>query len=523
VLKPLGEILFGRVCPAGVVTSTNEKCRYAKRAGDEPVFAVVADAADSLLEGHLAFRDRQVLRPAKKDKIVKIAVQRGAIRYAAEKKGDKWTLTSPVGEDADESAVGRYLDRMNDLTAEKVAAEDAKGNEKALAGYGLDKPSGWFEIAEETSADPKVQKVLIGKPSASGGLYAMVPGGDLVYELSRYAADDTGGEFVRRSLMAFDKTKAKSVTVASRHGEMRLVKTGLGWSVEKPGPAAPADKDKVEALLSALAALGAERVVEYAPAGLASFGLEKPAVSVTVETDDGRKQSVLIGDGLSGGTFRYAKVPDRASVFALDKAAADKLEAPPADFRSKAPPAPKPAQANEPPKAAGEEKPAAATIDAKALPRVTIRTERGNIVLDLFEDQAPNTVANFIGLAEKGFYNGLTFHRVIHQPDEFMIQGGCPRGDGSGDAGYKFADECKGNPHKVVRGMLCMANSGPDTNGSQFFIVTAKACPWLDGKHTVFGTVVEGQDVVDKIQQGDKMTAVEVNRKRREKYEVRKL
>jgi peptidyl-prolyl cis-trans isomerase B (cyclophilin B) len=115
-------------------------------------------------------------------------------------------------------------------------------------------------------------------------------------------------------------------------------------------------------------------------------------------------------------------------------------------------------------------------------------------VIELFSDDAPKTVANFEKLAGDGFYNGVIFHRVI--PD-FMVQGGDPTGTGSGGPGYQFEDEF--NDQKVVRGALAMANSGPNTNGSQFFIVTADACPWLDGKHTVFGRVTDGMDVVDTI------------------------
>jgi cyclophilin family peptidyl-prolyl cis-trans isomerase len=124
----------------------------------------------------------------------------------------------------------------------------------------------------------------------------------------------------------------------------------------------------------------------------------------------------------------------------------------------------------------------------------TLHTNHGPIRLELFPDDAPKTVANFEQLARDGFYDGLTFHRVI--PD-FMIQGGCPRGDGTGGPGYTFEDEF--NQHKVVRGALAMANAGPNTNGSQFFIVTTEAASWLDGKHTVFGEVTEGMDVVDRI------------------------
>jgi cyclophilin family peptidyl-prolyl cis-trans isomerase len=129
----------------------------------------------------------------------------------------------------------------------------------------------------------------------------------------------------------------------------------------------------------------------------------------------------------------------------------------------------------------------------------TIHTSMGDIELELFDEDAPKTVENFTKLAGDGFYDGLVFHRVI--PD-FMIQGGCPRGDGTGDAGYKFEDEF--NDHPIVRGTLAMANAGPNTNGSQFFIVTAPATPWLDGKHTAFGQVTAGQDVVDAISAVDR-------------------
>ena len=124
----------------------------------------------------------------------------------------------------------------------------------------------------------------------------------------------------------------------------------------------------------------------------------------------------------------------------------------------------------------------------------TLHTNHGQIQVELFDEDAPATVGNFVKLARDGFYDGVIFHRVI--PD-FMIQGGDPTGTGSGGPGYQFEDEI--NDHKVVRGALAMANAGPGTNGSQFFIVTTDAAPWLDGKHTVFGHVTEGMDVVDAI------------------------
>ena len=124
-----------------------------------------------------------------------------------------------------------------------------------------------------------------------------------------------------------------------------------------------------------------------------------------------------------------------------------------------------------------------------------LSTDAGDMTVGFYYDSAPNAIANFLRLAQEGFYDGLTFHRVIK---DFMIQGGDPTGTGTGGPGYTFEDEF--NENKIVRGALAMANAGPNTNGSQFFIVTTEAAPWLDGKHTVFGRVVEGMEAVDAIE-----------------------
>jgi peptidyl-prolyl cis-trans isomerase B (cyclophilin B) len=152
------------------------------------------------------------------------------------------------------------------------------------------------------------------------------------------------------------------------------------------------------------------------------------------------------------------------------------------------------------------------------LPRATISTTKGDIEVELFENEAPNTVGNFVSLAEKKFFNGLKFHRVIAF---FMIQGGDPQGTGSGGPGYAFKDELGAGHRKHFRGTLSMANSGPDTNGSQFF-VTHIPTLWLDGKHTVFGRVLKGTDVVDKIGTGDEIKEVKITRKRDHEYKVEK-
>jgi len=150
------------------------------------------------------------------------------------------------------------------------------------------------------------------------------------------------------------------------------------------------------------------------------------------------------------------------------------------------------------------------------LPQIQIQTDRGNMTIEMFEDDAPNTVANMIYLIEKGYYDGLNFHRVI--PD-FMIQGGCPQGTGTGGPGYDFDDECTPERRHDSAGILSMANAGPGTNGSQFFI-THGPTPHLDGKHTVFGKVTEGLEVVNEIKQDDVMEKVLVLQKRDHVYEV---
>ena len=148
-------------------------------------------------------------------------------------------------------------------------------------------------------------------------------------------------------------------------------------------------------------------------------------------------------------------------------------------------------------------------IDAGKAYTATFETPRGNIVCELFAKDAPNTVNNFVFLAREGFYDGTTFHRVIA---DFMIQGGDPTGSGSGGPGYRFLDELKNNPRQHKVGSLSMANAGPNTNGSQFFI-THIATDWLDGKHTVFGQVVSGQQAVDAVLQGDVLKSVKIEEK----------
>ena len=146
-------------------------------------------------------------------------------------------------------------------------------------------------------------------------------------------------------------------------------------------------------------------------------------------------------------------------------------------------------------------------IDEKAVYEVTMHTDSGIIELELYAEHAPKTVNNFVFLINDGFYDGVTFHRVIAN---FMIQGGDPTGSGMGGPGYRFADETVGNPLTHERGVISMANAGPNTNGSQFFI-THGPQPHLNGRHTVFGKVTKGQDVVDAVKQGDRMTKIEVS------------
>jgi peptidyl-prolyl cis-trans isomerase B (cyclophilin B) len=150
--------------------------------------------------------------------------------------------------------------------------------------------------------------------------------------------------------------------------------------------------------------------------------------------------------------------------------------------------------------------PPAMSIDPSKKYVATFETSRGTIVADLFAKDAPKTVNNFVFLARDGYYDGTVFHRVI---SNFMIQGGDPTATGRGGPGYKFEDETKGNPHKHQPGSLSMANSGPNTNGSQFFITHVKT-DWLDGKHTVFGKVRSGQEVVNSVQQGDQLKSVKI-------------
>ena len=146
------------------------------------------------------------------------------------------------------------------------------------------------------------------------------------------------------------------------------------------------------------------------------------------------------------------------------------------------------------------------TIDVAKTYTAKLETSRGSIVVELFTKDAPTTVNNFVFLANDKFYDGTVFHRVIN---DFMVQGGDPAGTGRGGPGYRFEDETRNNPNRHGRGVLSMANAGPNTNGSQFFI-THVNCEWLDGNHTVFGKVLSGQDVVDSVKQGDTLVSVTI-------------
>ena len=146
------------------------------------------------------------------------------------------------------------------------------------------------------------------------------------------------------------------------------------------------------------------------------------------------------------------------------------------------------------------------TIDAAKTYTAKLETSRGPIIVELFTKDAPTTVNNFAFLANDKFYDGTVFHRVIN---DFMVQGGDPTGTGRGGPGYRFEDETRNNPNRHARGVLSMANAGPNTNGSQFFL-THVNCEWLDGKHTVFGKVLSGQDVVDSVKQGDTLVSVTI-------------
>ena len=156
-----------------------------------------------------------------------------------------------------------------------------------------------------------------------------------------------------------------------------------------------------------------------------------------------------------------------------------------------------------------------AGAEKEKLPQILLKTSKGDILLELFEDEAPNTVANYVSLVEKGFYDGLKFHRVI---EDFMAQGGDPKGIGSGGPGYHIKCECYRKDHRNHdRGVISMAHAGKDTGGSQFFI-TFRATPHLDGKHTVFGHVIKGMDVVDKLKNGDVIEKATVKQKRDHEY-----
>jgi peptidyl-prolyl cis-trans isomerase B (cyclophilin B) len=508
------EIIFGNICPAGAVSGYAGRCVYAKRASDPGVFAVDASLVDTLMAGRLNFLGRRVFATGDDSKVSRIKVRKGKILYDAVLKGKVWTLLSPVSEPADTSALRRILERFTDLKASRVVADLQDG--AVLKDFGLASPHTTVELTIETPADPVSCSLQMGSSSSSGGMYVRRASGQLIYELPDHIISDIGGELISRNLTRFASDKVKSLSVTIKQKECKLIRTGRGWNIESPAPPGQADGTVVQNFLRRLQRLVALSIADYKPASLSAYGLEKATTVITVVTADGQQHQVLIGHGRNEGRERYIKIPGRSVVFVLPRATVMGLEVSAEDFR-----------------VAGSG--SAVLKPEKILPQVKLVTSAGEITFELFENDAPNTVANFIELASKGYFDGLLFHRVIK---DFMIQGGCPDGTGSGGPGYAFADETHGNPHKVVKYTLCMANRGANTNGSQFFIVTKAACPWLDGKHTVFGRVIAGKKIVDSIGtcrtrtvgnrpgvpvQKQKILRIEILKKRNHEYRVRKL
>ncbi|MBI3099133.1 MAG: peptidylprolyl isomerase [Planctomycetes bacterium] len=422
-----------------------------------------------------------------------------------------WSLTAPRALPAQKLVVENVVTTLSMLTLTEVAPA------RELKEYGLDQPR-WtfsFELTpksdEKKAPDDKEKKeppappasnekyaIHVGSAKDADNYYAKREDSSAVIVIAKYSVDAVGkppNDFIDRTVFGFNSEDLATLSIAGPEGAAELVKKESGWEIISPAPG-PAHPAKLRDAVQMLGTLKALHIADEKPE--AEYGLEEAsAYRIAMKMKDESKKELWLGKSVENvGT--YAKCGSAGKVVYV-LAAADV-----ARFRLKQEDLPAP--------------------PAEVLPLVVIHTDKGDILLELFEEDAPNSVANFINLIEKKFYDGLAWHRVIA---DFMIQGGDPNSrdadpsnDGQGGPGYRIRDEFSARKHE--RGTLSMANSGPDTNGSQFFI-THKPTEWLDGKHSVFGRVLSGQDVVDKIQQGDKMTSIEVRQKRNHPYEPVKL
>lgn len=435
---------------------------------------------------------------------------------------DAWVVSNRENYPADTNVVTRALGLLGRLNVAYVASVSGDRDER----FGLDDEY----ITLTVRADGKTSRLSLGNigPEYSS---TFVRYGDepRIFNITprltgHFPANPS--HWLKKNIWDIDSQQVERLHVEWDDQEILIAKEAEGWMLKKPleGLMRPADATSLTSAFSGL------RLFDIADISLDEFEHTATVTAdVNIPDREEKIEKTLIIGQQHNPSYHYARTGDSNTIFLLatftvdtllnddpaDMIQPDSLE-PETDLSATNSTAPELSMS------ISSEDPftdlSAEQQKEEGMPEAVITTSRGEIRLELFEDEAPNTVANFVTLAESGYYDGLIFHRVI---DDFMIQGGCPQGRGTGGPGYNIACEISWRKHDGP-GVLSMANAGPDTNGSQFFI-THKETSWLDGNHTVFGQVLEGQDVVDSVEKGDTIETIEIFNKRDHPYEIEKL
>ncbi len=495
------EVLFGTT-----TKQPRQKLMHARRAGFENIYLVSTDLSARLAARSIDLRNRKIMDLETKDyDHIVLEHRRGqrVIRYEVKKDAGKdWQVVAPISEKADRSFCDGLLSAVAGVKAQKYIAENAGAEE--LKRLGLAPPAVRVEVAKSTGGAGERKVLLLSEQDDRTRLArGTVEGSGLVWELAHWNAGRLYGQPLGKTVFEFERDDAVSV-------ELRVAgEKPIGYTVERKGEewsiTAPRklylDQPKAREFVDRLHYITAERLADPKPRSLSEFALGKTAhLRAKVTMKDGTSHELEIGGVADDQGNRYARSSQRQSVFLVSRDRADFLARKLSDLG-----------ASEKPLVKKEEK-----LQPWMLPRAKISTPQGSFVIELFEEDAPNTTANFVTLVDKKFYDGLKFHRV----ESWVVQGG---DGGEGKPGYRIPFERREKMRKHDYGAVGMARTADyDSADSQFYVITDKAGKHqLDNEYVIFGRVIKGMDVVEGIRKGDPIKAARMIHKRDHKYEVK--
>lgn len=428
-----------------------------------------------------------------------ISIKKGEDVVELKKENGKWTVKNKFSYKADEKSVENLINTVREIKMNDIVS---KNPEKRHL-FHLDTQG--IELVIKDKDQRSLTDMIIGKPGPDwSSNYFCVKNNDHVYLSSKWlnsSVKTDAKDFLHKKL--FDDIKKEDIQkldISYETREISIIRTENGWEMIKPEKI-EVKTEEVEKLCSSVVSLGVLDVVDNKIEK--RYGFDTSEIKILFSDSNEKSHSIIIGAVEKNNQY-YLKT-DTDFVYLIAKHMVANLDP---DINKLKKPIEKPVEQTDKKESSQDD------------PVVEIDTEKGTMKLELFEDDAPNTVANFISLIEKKYYDGLKFHRVIA---DFMAQGGCPYSKDSskgtpGTGGPGYTIKCEINENKHLKGSLSMAHAGKDTGGSQFFICFQPQ-PHLDGKHTVFGKVVEGMDVLDKIAQGTVINEIRVIKKREHTYE----